>query len=153
MPTQAAQPPRSRLAFGNTLSDSCVEAQKPLEAQPDRCNPATGPLAVGYVRVVAVPQANPGSGLDAQIATIRTVAEAEGIELVRVFEDSSESANNGQRPGLLALLAAVDAGKADVIVVPDLSRLARDTCELGRLMDSFASRGVRVISAAAPRSV
>jgi DNA invertase Pin-like site-specific DNA recombinase len=109
---------------------------------------ATGPLAIGYVRVAAVPQANPRSGLDAQIATIRAVAEADRIELVRVFEDAGESAHNAGRSGLLALLAAVDAGQASVVIVPDLTRLARDTGDLHRLMDSFARRGVRLVSAA-----
>ena len=108
---------------------------------------ATGPLAVGYVRVAAVPQANPRSGLDAQIGTVRAVANAGRIELVHVFEDLGESADNLKRPGLLALLAAVAAGYANLIIVPDLTRLARDPGDLRRLMDSFARRGVRLVSA------
>jgi DNA invertase Pin-like site-specific DNA recombinase len=107
---------------------------------------ATGLLAVGYVRVAAVPHLHPRSGLDAQLATIRAVAKADRIELVRVFEDSGESAHNARRPGLLALLAAVNAGQANVIIVPDLARLARDTGVLHRLMGLFSRRGVRLLS-------
>ena len=87
--------------------------------------PGTGQLAVGYVRVAAVSQTDPRSGLDAQIATIRAVAAADRIELVRVFEDAGESAHNARRPGLLALLGAVEAGGTNMIIVPDLTRLAR----------------------------
>jgi DNA invertase Pin-like site-specific DNA recombinase len=109
--------------------------------------PTTDLLAVGYVRVGAVSQADPRSGLDAQVTTIRAIAEADGIEVLRVFEDCAESAHTAGRPGLLALLAAVEAGWANVIIVPDLTRLARDTGDLHSLMGSFARRGVRLVSA------
>jgi len=122
---------------------------KPLE--PDHMTldaiQANGPLAVGYVRVAAVSQADPRSGLDAQAATIRAFAKAERIELAGVFEDAGQSARNRWRPGLLALMAAVGAGHANLIIVPDLTRLARDLGDLLRLMDSFARQGVRLVSA------
>jgi DNA invertase Pin-like site-specific DNA recombinase len=82
---------------------------------------------------------------------MRAVAEANGIELVRVFEDAGESAHNTRRPGLLALLAAVDAGRAPVIIVPDLTRLAREAGDLHRLIDLFARRGVTLVSAVEQR--
>ena len=100
--------------------------------------------AVGYIRVAAPEQANPRRGLDAQAAAIRSVAKAADIELVRVFEDSGVSAHNARRPGLLALLAAVEAGLADVVIVPDLSRLARDADHLQRLRETLARHGVRL---------
>jgi DNA invertase Pin-like site-specific DNA recombinase len=106
-----------------------------------------GALAVGYVRVAAVPQSDPRSGLDAQAATIRAFAKAEGIELVRVCEDAGESAHNMRRPGLLALLAMVETGQANVIIVPNLTRLAHDTGNLRHLTDLFARRGVSIVSA------
>jgi DNA invertase Pin-like site-specific DNA recombinase len=103
--------------------------------------------AVGYIRVAAPEQANPRRGLDAQAAKIRAVVNASGMELVRVFEDSGESAHNMRRPGLLALLAAVEAGLMDVVIVPDLSRLARDAEHLQRLRESLGRHGVRLVSA------
>jgi len=115
--------------------------------------PTIGARAVGYVRVAAGSQSDPRSGLDAQAATIRAFAKAEGIELVGVFEDAGESAHNKRRPGLLALLAAVGEGHTNLIIVPDLTRLARDLGDLLRLMDSFARRGVRLVSANEPRDV
>jgi len=112
--------------------------------------PTIGALAVGYVRVAAISQSNPKPGLDAQVATIRALAEANGIELVRLFEDCGKSAHDARRSGLLALLAAVEAGCANVIIVPDLTRLARDTGDLHSLIGSFARRGVRLVSATEP---
>jgi len=112
-----------------------------------------GALAVGYVRVAAVPQSDPMSGRDAQAATIRTFAKAEGIELVLVCEDAGESAHNTRRPGLLALLAKVETGQANMIIVPEPTRLACDTGNVRHLMDLFARRGVSLVSATDPRGV
>ena len=97
--------------------------------------------------MAAPEQANPRRGLDAQVAAIRSVAEAAGIELLLVFEDSGLSAHNARRPGLLALLAAVEAGLVDVVIVPDLSRLARDAEHLQRLRETLAKHGARLIAA------
>ena len=113
--------------------------------------PTTVPVAVAYVRVAAFSQAAPRSRLDAQAATIRRFADAAGIKLVRIFEDLGESAHNMRRPGLLALLAAVNAGSADVVLVADLSRLARNMDVLHRLIRFFDRRGVRLVCAAALR--
>jgi DNA invertase Pin-like site-specific DNA recombinase len=44
-------------------------------------------------------------------------------------------------------IAAVSARQANVIIVPDLTRLACDTGVLHRLMGLFARRGVRLLSA------
>jgi predicted site-specific integrase-resolvase len=158
--------PTVRLAFDDPASDSCgggerkflklhqVIASRPtlpqrLAVRPRVQAPATAQcrLALGYVRVVACPQIDPRRGLDTQIATIRAVAERDQIEIIQVFEDLGESAHNLKRPGLLALLAAVDAASANVIIVPDLARLARDNADLLRLMDSFNRQGVKLVSA------
>jgi len=112
-----------------------------------------GALAVGYVRAAAVSQSDPRSGLDAHAAAIRAFAKAVGIEFASVFEDAGESAHNTRRPGLLALLASVEMGQANVIIVPDLTRLARDTGNLGHLIDLFARRGVSLVSVTERRGV
>ena len=103
-------------------------------------------VAVGYVRVAAEGQSR--SCLDAQAAQVRAIAEAEGIELVGVVGDSGKSAHNLNRPGLLTLLAAVAAGEVNTVIVPDLSRLARNPQDLRRLLKLFDSRGIVLVSAA-----
>jgi len=97
--------------------------------------------------VAACPQADPRHGLDAQTARIRALAKAGGIKLVRVFDEIGESAHNASRPGLVAFLAAAEAGLACVIIVPDLNRLARNAGDLHRLLDLLDRRGVRLHSA------
>jgi DNA invertase Pin-like site-specific DNA recombinase len=103
-------------------------------------------VAIGYVRVAAELQS--GSCLDAQATQIREIADAEGIELIGVVGDSGKSAHNLNRPGLLTLLGAVAAGAINTVIVPDLSRLARNPQDLRRLLRLFDSRGVTLVSAA-----
>lgn len=103
-------------------------------------------LAIGgYVRVAAVSQARPRSALGAQIAQVQAIAEAAGIELSGIVEDSGESALNMSRPGLLQVLAAAADGRIDMLVVEDMYRLARDPDDLRRILDSFRSSGVVVM--------
>jgi DNA invertase Pin-like site-specific DNA recombinase len=83
-------------------------------------------VGIGYVRIAAMPQEAPRAGLDAQIAKILRRAKAEGIDLISVIEDSGESAHNLKRPGLTQLLRFLDTGSINVVIVADLSRLARD---------------------------
>ena len=117
---------------------------------PDHDAASKSSLAVGYVRIASFSQLDLRSRLDAQIALIRATGEAAGIELNQVFEDYGESAHNLQRPGLLALLEAVDSDRVDVIIVPDLSRLARDEGGLRFLLNAFEAHGVRLVFASEP---
>ena len=48
----------------------------------------------------------------------------------------------------MQLLAAVDAGEVDVLLVEDLSRLSRDVGDAAELRKRFAYRGVRVVGVA-----
>ena len=103
-------------------------------------------VAIGYVRVAAELQS--GSCLDAQAGQVRAIADAEGIQLVGVVGDSGKSAHNLNRPGLLTLLAAIAAGEVNTVIIPDLSRLARNPQDLRRLLKLFDRRGVALVSAA-----
>jgi DNA invertase Pin-like site-specific DNA recombinase len=106
---------------------------------------ATRRLAIGYVRVASVSQASPRSALDAQIAQVRAIAEAAGIELGEIVEDLGASAHNLKRPGLLKVLTAAAEGHIDVVIVGDLDRLARDPGHLSGILDSLSARGVLVM--------
>jgi DNA invertase Pin-like site-specific DNA recombinase len=92
-----------------------------------------------------VSQTCPRSALDAQIAKVRTLAEAAGKELKEIVEDSGESALKLERPALLKVLAAVAESRVDSVIVGDLDRLARDPEDLRRIQDSFSSSGVVVL--------
>ena len=90
-------------------------------------------LAIGYVRVSTDRQADQGTSLDAQAARIQAMATVQNAELVDIVVDGGESAKSMNRPGLRRVLALVETGKVDTVIVAKLDRLTRsvkDLCEL-----------------------
>lgn len=85
--------------------------------------------ALIYCRVSSKKQTREGSGLDSQEYRCRQYAEAKGYEVEAVFPDNvSGGGDFMQRPGMVALLAYMDA-RADerfVVIFDDLKRYARD---------------------------
>ena len=78
--------------------------------------------AIGYVRVSTDRQAEQGVSLEAQEAKIRAMATVQGAELSEVIVDGGESAKNLNRPGLQRLLALVDSGKIEAVIIAKLDR-------------------------------
>jgi DNA invertase Pin-like site-specific DNA recombinase len=99
--------------------------------------------AGAYVRVSTEEQVQGGHSLDAQRRQLRAACEGRGWELVEVFIDAGASgASMRRRPGLAALLAAVQAHHIDVAVVTDLDRLSRSPRDLYTMLDTcFAQNG------------
>jgi DNA invertase Pin-like site-specific DNA recombinase len=91
--------------------------------------------AVGYVRVSTGAQVREGGSLDEQRDALAFHAATSGLELVDVFEDAglSGAKDETKRPGLAAALEAIRSGEARVLLVRDLSRLARDFDLIGYL--------------------
>jgi DNA invertase Pin-like site-specific DNA recombinase len=104
--------------------------------------------AIGYVRVSTDRQAEQGVSLEAQEAKIRAMATVQGAELFEVIVDGGESAKNLNRPGLQRLLALVDSGKVEAVIVAKLDRLTRSVKDLCGLLELFEKRGVALISVA-----
>jgi DNA invertase Pin-like site-specific DNA recombinase len=75
--------------------------------------------AIGYVRVSTDRQAELGVSLEAQEAKIRAMASLQGAQLFEVIVDGGESAKNLNRPGLQRLLALVDSGKVEAVIMPN----------------------------------
>src|SRR4029077_20245359 len=88
---------------------------------------------IGYVRVSTEKQADFGVSLEAQAAKIRAMAVVQGVELVDVLIDAGESAKSLQRPGMARLLALVDAGAIDTVIIAKLDRLTRSVVDLAEL--------------------
>ena len=89
---------------------------------------ATGRTAVGYVRVSTDMQATDGLSLDAQRHAIQAYCTAQGLRLIRIFQDV-ESGGKADRAGLAEALAT----KADVVIVLKFDRLSRSIkhfCEM-----------------------
>jgi len=100
--------------------------------------------AIGYVRVSTDKQ---GISLEAQAEKIRAMALVQGTELIDTIVDS-ESAKSLNRPGMAKLLAAVDKGKVQAIIVAKLDRLTRSVKDLCELLERFERRGVALVSVA-----
>jgi DNA invertase Pin-like site-specific DNA recombinase len=100
--------------------------------------------AIGYVRVSTDKQ---GISLEAQTEKIKAMAMVQGTELIDTIVES-ESAKSLNRPGMAKLLAAVDKGKVQAIIVAKLDRLTRSVKDLCELLERFERRGVALISVA-----
>ncbi|MFI5299315.1 MAG: recombinase family protein [Polyangiales bacterium] len=103
---------------------------------------------VGYVRVSSAQQAEDGVSLDAQITKLRAYAVAMDLDLVDVVVDAGVSAKTLDRPGLTRVLAMLDAGEVDGMLIPKLDRLTRSVRDLGDLLDRYFSERAKT-----PRSL
>src|SRR5258708_1458813 len=103
---------------------------------------------IGYVRVSTDGQAEQGVALEAQEAKIRAMATVQGSELLDVMVDGGESAKSLNRPGLQRLLALINAGKVEAVIVAKLDRLTRSVKDLCGLLELFEKRKVALISVA-----
>jgi site-specific DNA recombinase len=100
--------------------------------------------AAGYVRVSTQEQVEHGLNLAEDRESIREKCEAEGWELVEVFDDGGRQGDDPNRPGLLALLDSLD--RVDVVVLRSIERLARDPMILGLATNAMRASGVRLES-------
>jgi site-specific DNA recombinase len=103
---------------------------------------------VGYVRVSTEKQADRGISLDAQAEKIRAMAVVHDRELLDIIVDGGESAKSLKRPGMAKLLAMVDGGKVQTVIVAKLDRLTRSVKDLCELLERFERRGVALVSVA-----
>ena len=92
-------------------------------------------MIYGYARVSTKGQAKEGNSLEAQAAALK----AAGAE--KVYSDVMTGAR-ADRPGLTALLAAVEPG--DTLMVTKLDRIARSGQAGAALFEDLLSRGVAV---------
>ena len=104
--------------------------------------------AIAYIRVSTEKQADFGVSLDAQSEKVRAMAVVQGAELVDVIVDAGESAKSLNRPGMTRLLAMVDAGTVDTVIISKLDRLTRSVADLAELLKRFERRGVSLVSVA-----
>src|SRR6266567_3360759 len=104
--------------------------------------------AIGYVRVSTDKQADRGVSLGAQAEKIRAMAVVHNAELFEIIVDGGESAKSLNRPGMERLLALVDAGEVQTVIIAKLDRLTRSVKDLCTLLERFTRRGVALVSVA-----
>lgn len=83
------------------------------------------------------------ASLEDQLRNCRAYCARMGWPDPVAYTDAAMSGARNDRPGYLRLLA--DAGRFDVIVVDDLSRLSRDSIEVAQAIRRLTFAGVRVI--------
>ena len=64
----------------------------------------------------------------------------------RHFTDDGVSGTRFDRPGFLAMMEEVEAGRVEAIVIKDMSRLGRYYLKVGQVMEILRQRGVRLIA-------
>jgi site-specific DNA recombinase len=87
-------------------------------------------------------------GLAVQLAQCEAMAIVKGWDVAGVFTDEgiSGTKDESDRPGLQALLSAVDAGQVQAVIVAALDRLGRSTRLILRLVDKLAGANVAIVS-------
>ena len=92
---------------------------------------------VGYVRVSTEEQATQGVSLQAQEAKLRQYCDLYGHDLAEVVIDAGQSAKTLNRPGLAKVLASLEAGEVEGVVILKLDRLTRSVRDLGHLLETY----------------
>lgn len=130
-----------------------ANAGRPLETPTPRpVRPVEEPIyqTVGYARlsVAETRDRRDGEALQNQKALLRDFIQGRAdLRLVELCEDNGETGTNFQRAGFERVMELIRAGKANCIVVKDLSRFGRDHIEAGNYLENvFPYIGVRFIS-------
>src|SRR5712692_5109292 len=95
-----------------------------------------------YIRVSTVKQGERGSSLQEQRSAIEGYARRHDLTISQWFEELETAAKRGRRL-FSRMLAALEAGKADGVIMHKIDRSARnlrDWADLGELID----RGIEV---------
>ena len=105
-----------------------------------------GALAVGYATVPKSDQPN-GALVREQAAAINALCEQRGWKLLELVRDVEEPRVKGlDRPGLTYALERMQKGEASCIVVSQLRRLSPSAADLGRILESIAAGGGRLVA-------
>lgn len=84
-----------------------------------------------------------------QRALLQRYAAGQGFQIVDCYIDDGYSGLHFDRPGFQRLLCDIEAGRVDLVLTKDLSRLGRDYIETGYYLERyFPSRRVRYIALA-----
>ena len=84
------------------------------------------------------------ASIDDQLRVCATRVDREGWTVTAKYTDHAISGATTQRPGYQALLAAVKAGKIDIVVAESLDRFSRDLEHIAAFFKQTAFHGVRI---------
>ncbi len=86
------------------------------------------------------------ASIDDQFRNCRSRASNESWNIVATFADEAMSGADNSRPRYQAMLAAATRGEFDVLLVDDLSRLARDQVEAETIIRRLEFQGIRILA-------
>jgi DNA invertase Pin-like site-specific DNA recombinase len=88
--------------------------------------------------------------IEDQISACRKLAAARGytVDDSQIYSDLAASGARKDRTGLSALMLAAERHEFDVLLIDDLSRLARNTLLMLTVLEELRFNGVRVLSVA-----
>ena len=104
--------------------------------------------AIGYVRVSTDKQADSGLSIEAQRAKLEALATLNEYQLIDVVVDAGASAKTLERPGWQRVMATVNRREVAAVLIAKLDRATRSLGDLAGLIETFARRGVALVSAA-----
>jgi DNA invertase Pin-like site-specific DNA recombinase len=83
---------------------------------------------------------------DAGLSYIASQRHEGWIALPDGYDDGGYSGGNIERPGLKRLMADIEAGRIDIVVVYKIDRLTRSLTDFSKLVDVFDRAGVSFVS-------
>jgi site-specific DNA recombinase len=88
--------------------------------------------------------------IEDQVSACRRLADERGMEILddHIYSDQAQSGARKDRPGLASLLASAATGQFSIVLVDDLSRLARDNYLMLSVLAELHFEGIRVLSVA-----
>lgn len=100
------------------------------------------------IKAAAYKRTNPGASTHERAAEsqlIRAIlyVEQNGLQLTEIFTDVAIG-RGFDRPGLKAMLAAIDAGTFSVLIVDGVDRLSRDSNDIEGLADRCLAAGIEI---------
>jgi DNA invertase Pin-like site-specific DNA recombinase/peptidoglycan hydrolase-like protein with peptidoglycan-binding domain len=109
--------------------------------------PPSGVQVVGYATVPKAETAGGAALVREQAAAIEALCERKGWRLVELVRDVEDPRVKGlDRPGLTYALERVSNGEAFCLVVSQLRRLSPSAADLGRILESIARNGGRLVA-------
>lgn len=85
--------------------------------------------------------------IESQLLLLHQYADNQGFTNCREYYDDNISGTTFARPQFMRMLADIEAGSIDTVIVKDLSRLGRDYIESGRYQEIvFPELGTRLIA-------
>ncbi len=105
-------------------------------------------LALGYARVSGKKQVKEGDGLGSQEARIREYAKNRGYPNLSIIFTDDKSGGTDARPGFASMLKFLikNRGSTCVVIIDDITRLARDVIIHHKLRAAIAATGAKLES-------